>query len=121
MRRYCSQRNGSVRGAIGAYPAPVRQYYVYILASLSRRLYVGVTNDLRRRVCEHKRADRVAFTARYRITNLVYFEQTTNVRAAIAREKQLKRWPRWRKERLIEAKNAGWIDLSVGWLPDAEA
>ena len=120
MHRYCSQQNSTVRVAIRAYAAPVRQYYVYILASLSRRLYVGVTNDLRRRVFEHRRADRVAFTARYRITNLVYFEHTTNVGAAIAREKQLKRWPRWRKERLIEAKNAGWIDLSVGWLSDAD-
>ena len=90
-----------------------RTYYVYIMASLSRRLYVGVTNDLRRRVAEHKLASVPGFTRKYRATQLVYFEATSDIRAAIAREKQLKRWPRWRKDRLIEAHNAGWLDLSV--------
>jgi putative endonuclease len=93
----------------------MRQYYVYLLASLSRVLYVGVTNDLRRRIAEHKRGAVPGFTREYRITTLVYFESTLDVRSAIAREKQLKRWPRWRKVRLIEAVNLDWRDLSVDW------
>jgi putative endonuclease len=93
----------------------VRQYYVYVLASNSRCLYVGVTSDLRRRVWQHKNGMVPGFTRQYRVTHLVYFEQTTDVRSAIAREKQLKRWPRNRKERLIEACNAGWLDLSADW------
>jgi putative endonuclease len=97
----------------------MRVYSVYIMSSLSRALYVGVTNDLRRRVCQHKfGADPTGFTARYRISRLVYFEQTSNIRAAIAREKQLKRWTRTRKFRLIEARNAGWLDLAAAWFPD---
>jgi putative endonuclease len=91
----------------------MRQYYVYIMASLSRRLYVGITNDLRRRVWEHKTGALPGFTRRYRVTNLVYFEITSDPNVAIAREKQLKRWPRRRKHRLIEGHNAGWLDLRV--------
>jgi putative endonuclease len=92
-------------------------YVVYILASRSRTLYIGVTNDLRRRVWEHKNGGMPGFARQYRVTNLVYFEQTTDVHAAIAREKQLKRWPRWRKVRLIEARNPAWLDLSAEWFP----
>jgi putative endonuclease len=91
----------------------MRQYYVYILASLSRVLYVGVTNNLQRRIREHKRGVVPGFTRNYHVTTLVYFESTSDVRAAIAREKQLKRWPRQRKVRLIEAGNRDWRDLSV--------
>jgi len=87
-------------------------YTVYILASLNRRLYIGVTNDLERRILEHRSGRAGAFTARYRITRLVHFEQTTDVRAAIAREKELKRWSRARKVALIESGNAGWVDLA---------
>jgi putative endonuclease len=87
-------------------------YTVYILASLNRRLYIGVTNDLERRVFQHRAGRAGAFTARYRITRLVYFEQTGDVRAAIAREKELKRWSRARKVALIESGNAGWVDLA---------
>jgi putative endonuclease len=90
------------------------------MASLSRRLYIGVTNDVRRRVWQHKHGVLPGFTERYRTTKLVCFEQTTDVHAAIAREKQLKRWPRWRKDRLIERHNAGWLDLSVTWFPSAK-
>jgi putative endonuclease len=92
----------------------MRDYYVYILASLSRTLYIGVTNDLKLRVWEHKQG-MSDFTRRYGITMLVYFEQTRDVSAAIAREKQIKRWRRERKERLIEKENAGWLDLSADW------
>jgi putative endonuclease len=93
----------------------MRDYFVYILASPSRTLYFGVTNDLLRRVWEHKRRATASFTRRYDVTKLVYFEQGEDVSAAIEREKQIKRWPRPRKERLIEQSNAGWLDLSVDW------
>jgi len=72
----------------------VRTYYVYIMASRSRVLYTGVTNDLARRVYEHKRSLTPGFTSKYHITRLVYFEQFDDVRDAIAREKQLKGWVR---------------------------
>ena len=98
---------------------PTRTYYVYIMASLSRRLYIGVTNDLRRRVCEHKRLQVPGFTRTYRVTRLVYFEASSDIRAAIAREKRLKQWPRRRKVGSIEANNAGWLDLSADWALDA--
>jgi putative endonuclease len=89
-----------------------RDYHVYILASRSRRLYVGVTRDLRRRVWQHQRGLLPGFTRRYGITALVHAEHFSDARTAIAREKQLKRWPRWRKDRLIEASNPAWADLS---------
>ena len=87
---------------------------VYILASHSRRLYVGVTNDLRLRVWEH-RARQVQFTARYSITSLVHFDTTGDVKAAIAREKELKGWRREKKIELIERDNPAWPDLAAGW------
>ena len=77
----------------------MRTYYVYIMESRSRVLYTGVTNDLARRVDEHKRSLTPGFTSRYHITRLVYFEEFGDVRDAIAREKQLKGWVRSRKTR----------------------
>jgi len=100
------------RLAGGATLAAVADHFVYIMASWSRRLYIGVTTDLRRRVSEHKRGAGSPFTRRYRFTNLVYFERLSDRRTAIARERQLKRWPRRRKERLIGARNADWLDLA---------
>jgi putative endonuclease len=94
--------------------AGMRRFYVYILASHSRRLYVGVTNDLKRRVFEH-RAGTHGFSAKYRIRRLVHFEETANPGAAIAREKQIKGWLRRKKIALIEASNAHWVDLAEGW------
>ena len=88
------------------------QYYVYVMASRSRVLYTGVTNDLRRRVHEHKGGLVPGFTARYRVTRLVYFEATQNVSAAITREKQIKAWRREKKVALIDAVNPSWEDLS---------
>jgi len=88
---------------------------VYILASLSRRLYIGVTSDLVSRIYKHKHHVFPGFTAEYNIVRLVYFETTSNSDAAIAREKQLKRWPRSRKIRLIERHNPDWRDLSIDW------
>jgi len=94
----------------------MHQFFVYILASRSHRLYVGVTNDLTRRIHEH-RTGTCAFTSRYRITRLVHFETTTNPIAAIAREKELKGWLRARKIALIEKDNPAWTDLAEELLP----
>jgi putative endonuclease len=90
----------------------MRTFYVYILASRSRVLYVGVTNNLVRRMNEHRHGSLPSFTARYRVTRLVYFEEFANIRAAIAREKEIKGWVRRRKVRLIERRNPTWEDLS---------
>jgi putative endonuclease len=90
-----------------------RTYYVYILASKSRRLYIGVTNDLSRRIWEHKNKVVEGFTKQYNIDRLVYFEDTTDVKSAIEREKQLKGWRREKKITLTETINAAWEDLSV--------
>ena len=80
-------------------------------------MYVGVTNDLIRRVYEHKNhLDRGSFTARYNVTKLVYFEETSDVEAAIEREKQIKGWNRKHKNKLVERKNPNWIDLYDGLL-----
>jgi putative endonuclease len=92
-----------------------RSYYVYILSNTSKTLYIGVTNDLERRMYEHKMKFVDGFTRRYNLTMLVYFEETTDVMAAIEREKQLKGWLRQRKIDLIESMNADWRDLSAEW------
>jgi len=88
-------------------------YYVYILASVTNyTLYIGVTGDLLRRVYQHKNnLDPDSFTAKYGVHKLVYFEQTTDVRAALEREKQLKGWRRSKKNALIETMNPQWKDL----------
>ena len=88
-------------------------YYVYILANNTRTtIYTGMTNDLIRRVYEHKHhLDPDSFTAKYDVTRLVFYEATTDVRAAIAREKQIKSWNRARKNRLVESMNPQWEDL----------
>lgn len=90
-------------------------YYVYILTNPSRTLYVGVTNDLERRVYQHRHKLVEGFTRRYNITRLVYFEDTTDILAAIAREKQLKGWTRAKKLSLIKGVNPQWRDLSEEW------
>jgi len=94
-------------------------YFVYLMASRSKVLYVGMTNDLARRVGEHKSRQQDGFTARYRTDRLVYCESYADVRDAIAREKQLKGWIRARKIALIESLNPEWRDLSdyLGSLP----
>ena len=91
--------------------ASVAVYHVYILASPSAVLYTGVTNHLERRVSEHGQKLLSSFSKRYNVTRLVYFEAFGNVRAAIAREKQLKRWRRDKKVALIEKTNPKWRDL----------
>ena len=87
-------------------------YYVYIMASRRNgTLYIGVTNDLIRRVYEHKNNVVEGFTDQYRVHKLVYWEQLEDIESAIGREKQLKHWKRQWKLTLIEEYNAGWHDL----------
>ena len=87
-------------------------YYVYILTNVrDHRLYIGVTNDLKRRLYEHKNGIIDGFTKHYNIHKLVYYEYTTDPNAAIAREKQLKGWRREKKIALIEKMNPRWKDL----------
>lgn len=91
-------------------------YYVYMMQSASRRaLYIGMTNNLRKRVWQHKTHAFEGFTDDYNATRLVYWESFDDVRNAIDREKQLKRWRREKKMWLIERKNPGWKDLAAEW------
>ena len=89
------------------------QYYVYILTNkMGNVLYTGVTNDLIRRVYEHKNhLDKGSFTARYNVEKLVYYEMTSDVESAIEREKQIKGWNRKRKNKLVESMNPNWNEL----------
>ena len=89
------------------------QYYVYLLTNEKGNvIYTGVTNDLLRRVYEHKNhLDKGSFAAQYNIEKLVYYETTNDVESAIAREKQIKGWNRKRKNKLVESKNPDWKDL----------
>ena len=90
-------------------------YYVYILASkIGGTLYIGVTNDLIRRVFEHKSKFVRGFTKKYDVVKLVYYEQYDDIENAIQREKRLKKWNRQWKIRLIEEKNPNWDDLYPG-------
>ncbi len=88
-------------------------YYVYIMASFSRVIYVGVTRNLVRRVSEHRNGAVEGFTKRYNIHFLVYYEEYADIRDAIQREKQLKSWRRSKKLSLIESLNPGWQELSL--------
>ena len=90
----------------------MKQYFVYIMASTTGTLYIGITNDLRRRVHEHKNKLIPGFTSKYNVDRLVYYEQTQDVRAAIAYEKTLKGWLRSRKLELIQHANPTWRDLN---------
>ena len=93
----------------------MKQYYVYILSSLSGTLYMGITNDLKRRVYQHKHKLIEGFTSKYDVTRLVHYEVTDSVQAAIAREKEIKAWRRSKKIDLIKSSNPTWQDLSDGW------
>ena len=94
---------------------PMNSYYVYIMTNRSGTLYVGVTNNLIRRVYEHKNKLVDGFTKKYNINRLVYFEETSDVYSAIAREKQIKGWIRKKKIELIEKTNPKFRDLSEDW------
>jgi putative endonuclease len=95
-----------------------RTFHVYIMASASRRLYVGVTGNLTRRVDQHRRLELKGFTRKYQMVRLVYVEATSDVNSAIRREKQIKGWVRAKKISLIESLNPGWLDLGADLLGD---
>lgn len=90
-------------------------YYVYILTNRSKTIYTGVTNDLQRRLYEHRNKMILGFSSKYRIDKLVYFEETNDIEVAIVREKQIKGWLRAKKIALIESINPQWEDLSKEW------
>ena len=91
-------------------------YYVYILSNwCDSVLYIGVTNDLSRRLYEHRNGLADGFTKQYNVHKLVYYEYTTDVYSAISREKQLKKWSRAKKTELIKKANPEWLDLSEQW------
>jgi len=92
-----------------------KHYYVYILASLSGTLYIGITDNLERRMVEHKESLIPGFTKQYDVNRLVYLEVYTDVRNAIRREKQLKGWRREKKIALIRITNPSWKDLAREW------
>ncbi len=92
-----------------------KEYYVYIMTNRSGTLYTGVTGDLVRRVYEHKNKLVKGFTRKYNIQFLIYYESTSNVYAALEREKQIKGWTRAKKIALIDAMNPEWKDLSEEW------
>ena len=92
-------------------------YYVYILTNKNNSaVYIGVTNDLRRRLSEHQNEQLGGFTQKYHVHKLVYFEEYSDVKAAIAREKQLKHWNREKKNGLIESLNPDWNDLGEAFI-----
>ena len=93
----------------------MKRYYVYIMTNRSRTLYTGVTNNLEKRVHEHKQRMGSRFTTKYNIDRLVYFEVFSDIRDAIARENQIKGWLRAKKMALIEDVNPRWEDLSADW------
>ena len=97
------------------FPRPVRYYYVYIVTNRSKTLYTGVTNNLKRRVWQHKYEHGSEFTSHYKCDRLVYYEEFTDIHCAIAREKQIKGLLRIKKIALIVSMNPTWKDLSEDW------
>ena len=93
----------------------MRQYCVYILANRTKTIYTGVTNNLQRRIFEHKHLMIKGFASKYKLTKLVYYEVGIDIKVAISREKQIKGWLRKKKITLIESVNPGWKDLSEEW------
>lgn len=93
--------------------AKEHRYFVYLLTNWNNKvMYVGMTNDLIRRLCEHKNKTVKGFTERYNVHKLVYFEETTDVNAAITREKEIKKWRREKKNALVLQANPEWRDLA---------
>ncbi len=93
----------------------MKTYYIYMLTNWNNEvLYIGVTNNLERRIYEHKNKLVKGFTEKYNLTKLVYIETTDYINAAIEREKQLKKWRREKKDNLVESVNPSWDDLNIG-------
>jgi len=94
----------------------MKNYYVYLLTNWNNKvMYVGITNNLERRLYEHKNKLVNGFTKKYNINKLVYFEETSDVNAALSREKEIKKWRREKKDSLVLIANPEWEDLSEGW------
>jgi len=92
------------------------RYYVYVITNWNNKvMYVGVTNNLERRIYEHKNKMVKGFTEKYNVSKLVYFEETQDILAAIDREKEIKRWRRQKKDQLVNSINPTWKDLSLEW------
>ena len=93
-----------------------KTYYVYLITNWNNKvLYIGVTNNLERRLYEHKNKLIKGFTEKYNVNKLVYFEQTNDIESAITREKEIKKWRREKKNNLVESSNKQWEDLSKQW------
>ena len=118
LRKTVSSRTSPQTGVAISRMEEKMEYYVYLMTNSHKNLlYTGVTNDLIRRVHEHKHhLDKGSYTDRYNIEYLVYYESTSDVKAAIEREKQIKGWNRKRKDKLISSKNPEWSDLYQDFL-----
>ena len=99
---------------------PEKSFYVYIMTNRSRNFYIGISSKLRKRVFQHKTGGFEGFTSKYKVDRLVYWEKFTDVKSAIAREKQLKRWTRIKKMQLIVSMNPTWKDLAADWFPELQ-
>lgn len=96
----------------------MKNYYVYIMSSKSGVLYVGMTNDIKKRVYQHKKRQTPGFTAKYNVKYLVYVETVSDPLSAISREKQIKKWRREKKIAIINSMNPDWKDLSEDWFKE---
>ncbi len=93
----------------------MKTFFIYIMASPSGTLYVGVTSELFIRVYQHKTKKIEGFTKKYNCVKLVYFEEASTADEAFQMEKRMKKWHRWKKEALIKKMNPGWKDLAADW------
>jgi Predicted endonuclease containing a URI domain len=109
-RLMCHSEERKQRGIFMVF---TKTYYVYLITNWNNRVtYIGVTNDLNRRIYEHKNKLIEGFSKKYNLTKLVYFEETSDINAAIAREKEIKKWRREKKDNLVNQTNPSWVDLS---------
>ena len=107
---------GSYSALYLLYTTVMNTYYVYILTNWNNKvMYIGVTNHLQRRLQQHSLGVNSGFTRKYNVHKLVYYETTSDIKAAINREKELKGWRRDRKNRLVASANPQWLDLSAEW------
>ncbi|MFA6186660.1 MAG: GIY-YIG nuclease family protein [Phycisphaerae bacterium] len=97
----------------------MKSYYVYIMGSQTGTLYVGMTNNIKQRVYQHRKHLKEGFTDKYNVNRLLYVETLSDALSAISREKQIKKWRREKKIELIDSQNPSWSDLSLGWYEDA--
>jgi putative endonuclease len=112
------QRHCASIQAAAAVRSAVRQFHVYIMASRTKRLYTGITNNLPQRVSQH-REQLVGHTAKYKISQLVFYEPAPDARSAIEREKEIKQWTRAKRVSLVESMNPEWDDLAETWFAGA--